>query len=172
MLANRYIVMSALVLTFIVAAFASPAAAAVAVGDKAPDFQLGSIDGKTTIKLSDYTDKPTLLVFWVSWCPHCQNMTAVEKKIYTDLGPKGLNVVGVSVDKDIDAASGFVKKHSLLFPNAFAGTDEGRNVATTYGIRGVPTFFVLDKGGIVKAVYSGEIGEDTIRQDFAELGVK
>ena len=171
MLANRLLVMSAMMLALIVMAFVSPCAAAVVVGDKAPDFQLGSVDGKTTIKLSDYTTKPTLLVFWAGWCPHCQQMAGVEQKIFTELGVKGMNVVGVSLDSSREAADSFVKSRSLTFPNAYGGSREGRETAEKYGIRGIPTFFVIDKDGIVKATYSGEVREETIRQEFAKLGV-
>ena len=171
MLANKFIVMSALMLTLIVMAFVSPVAAAVVVGDKAPDFQLGSVDGKTTIKLSDYTTKPTLLIFWAGWCPHCRDMASVEQKIFSELGTKGVNVVGVSLDSSREAADSFVKSRSLTFPNAYGGTREGRETVEKYGIRGIPTFFIIDKDGVVKATYSGEVREETIRQEFAKLGV-
>ena len=56
----------ALVIVLLISS-AMAVSAAVEVGDKAPDFTLGSVDGKSDLKLSSYTDKPTILVFWVSW---------------------------------------------------------------------------------------------------------
>lgn len=159
-----------LALIFIVAA--APAFSAVVVGDKAPDFTLGNISGNGSVKLSDYTSKPTLLVFWVSWCPHCQRELPIVQNIYRELGPKGMNAVGVSVDTDLADAKAFVEQRSLTFPNAFAGTDAGIGVIDTYQVRGVPAIYVIDKGGVVKAVYRGEIDAATIRSDLARLGVK
>jgi peroxiredoxin len=146
--------------------------AAVAAGDKAPDFKLDNVDGKSTVTLSDYTDKPTLLVFWASWCPHCQREVSVLQKVYSDLGPKGMNAIGTSVDEDSKKANEFVGKHKLTFPNAFAGTDAGSAVLDSYGVDGVPAIFVLGKGGVTQVRFDGETEEKAIREEFAKLGVK
>lgn len=146
--------------------------AEVSAGDKAPDFTLGSVDGNGTVKLSDYTVEPTLLVFWVSWRPHCQRELPIIQKIYADLGSKGMNTVGVSVDSEVEDARGFVKDYGLRFPNAFAGTADGRKVLDTYGIDGVPTILVIAKGELVKARFGGETAEKTLRGELAKLGVR
>jgi peroxiredoxin len=173
MIGNRYVFLPAVLLATILAAvLVVPASALLAVGDKAPDFQLGSVDGKSTVKLSDYTNQPTLLVFWVSWCPHCQREAPVLNKVYKDLRSKGMNVVGVSTDEDQANAKEFVSRYSLAFPNAYAGTEKGQSVLASYQIVGVPTIYVIGKDGMVKASYVGETPEATIRKDFAALGVK
>ncbi len=169
---DRSRVALAFVLVLTAVAMVTPLWAAVAVGDKAPSFKLGSVDGKSTVDLSSYTDKPTLLVFWASWCPHCQRELPVLQKIYNDLSPKGVNVVGVSVDQVSADAGGFLKNHAITFPNAYAGSDRAQRVLATYGITGIPTVYVLDKGGTVKERYSGEIDDATIRSDFAKMGMK
>lgn len=156
----------------ITAALSLPCFAAVSVGSKAPNFELGSVDGKGTIKLSDYTDKPTLLVFWASWCPHCRTESAVVQKIFTDLHDKGANVVGANLDDNITDALKFVTEHGLTYPNAFAGTPTGRQVIETYGVQGIPALFLIDKDGTVKKQWAGEMSEATIKEAFAELGVK
>lgn len=169
---QRAVVSTVLVLVVAaVALFAIPALSDVAVGDKAPDFKLDSLDGKT-IKLSDYTNKPTLLVFWVSWCPHCQREVPVIQKVYTDLKGKGMNVVGVNVDEELDDAKTFVKDNKVTFPNAQGLSDEGRKVLDTYAVEGVPTIFIIDKTGKVTVTEVGEMSEANIRQEFANQGVK
>lgn len=173
MLYNRLVLASALALVVTVALVLAPSASAdVSVGDKAPNFTLGSVDGKSSIKLSDYTNKPTMLAFWVSWCSHCQNEAPVLNKVYDDLKSKGANVVGVSVDNDIEDAKEFVEKYSVTFPNAFAGTDTGAEVIENYGIEGVPATYIIDKDGVVKAIFAGEVNADTLKAEFAKLGVK
>ncbi len=155
-----------------IVAVAAAAGAAVDVGDKAPAFRLPDADGKGTIALSDYTDKPTLLVFWASWCPHCQRELPVVQKVYKDLKPKGANVVGVSVDENVGEARALLKKQGITFPNAFAGTDTGMNTARAYGVRGIPAVFFIDKRGTITAKYAGETDESDLRREFAKLGVK
>src|SRR5690554_4215113 len=106
---NKSVITWAFVLAIALAAyFAASVSAEVNVGDKAPDFTLTGLDGKD-VKLSTYAGKPTLLVFWVSWCPHCQAELPVLQKVYGDLRSKGMNAVGVSVDRDKEDAQEFVK---------------------------------------------------------------
>ncbi len=150
----------------------SPAAAQVAVGEKAPNFTLGNVSGSGNVKLSDYTTKPTLLVFWVSWCSHCQDEAPAVNQVYTDLKSKGVNIVGVSADEAISDAQGFVKEYKVTYPNAFAGTQSGMKVLQNYGIEGVPALYVIDKTGVVKAVFTGNTSADKIKAEFAKLGVK
>lgn len=146
-----------------------PVLAEVSVGTKAPDFKLVTLEGKT-ISLSDFTDKPTLLVFWATWCPHCRSEMPVVEKVYKDLNPKGVNIIGVSLDENSAKARDFVRDNHISFPIAVAGAKG--NLLGSYGITGIPTVFVLDKGGVVKARYAGEVSESTIRGEFAKLGVK
>jgi peroxiredoxin len=149
-----------------------PSLAIVAAGDKAPDFQLGSVDGQATLHLSDYTTKPTLLVFWASWCPHCQREVPILQSLTDELKPKGMNAIGVSADENIGDARDFVKKYAVTFPNGFAGTQSSQKVLDSFDVTSVPTIYVLDTGGVVKAHHQGEIPAQTIRDEFAQIGVK
>jgi peroxiredoxin len=170
---HRFGVLPAFALAIIVtAALTIPSLAAVTIGSKAPNFELGNVDGKGTIKLSDYTNKPTLLVFWASWCPHCRTEASVLQKIYTDLHDKGANVLGVNLDNTLAEAQEFVNSHHLTYPNAFAGTSAGIQVVESYGVQGIPALFLIDKDGVVKDTWVGEVSETTFKEAFASLGVK
>lgn len=141
--------------------------AAVSVGSKAPDFTLTSFDGKT-IKLNDYKSKPTVLVFWASWCPHCVRELPVLDRLHKDLRPKGVSFIGINLDSTPGKGREFVTSRRISFPMAQAKS----GVAEAYNVTGIPSIFVLGKGGVVKAKYAGEVGESRIRADLAKLGVK
>jgi len=172
---GRLTVLSALVIALVaIFAVATFVLADVTVGDTAPDFELGKVDGNGTIKLSDLmkNGKPTLLVFWVSWCPHCQREMPVLDKVYRDLKANSINAIGVSVDDDLEDAREFVSEYNITFPNVYAGTDAGEKVLDNYGIRGVPNTYIIDKDGVVRAHYVGEVSEKVIKEQFEKLGVK
>lgn len=169
MLTRRFAVLAATLLLITLIAVRTPAA--VGVGDKAPGFKLGNVEGKGTIDLSDYSGKPTVVVFWASWCPHCQNELPVLQKLYTDLKDKGVNVVGVSADFTIDNARNFIKSRHITFPNAYAGTSAGHKVLDDYGVRGIPAVYIIS-GGVIKANYAGEVDASTIKDQLTKLGVK
>jgi len=155
----------------IILTLACTMALALSVGSKAPDFQLRSVDGKSIIKLSDYSDKPTLLVFWATWCPHCRTELPVIQKVYSDLHGKGLQAIGINLDRTTKDARQFMSKNSITFPVAFAGTDKGSKVADSYDVSGIPATFVIDKTGKIKAVFRGDVTEKTIRDELKKLGL-
>lgn len=141
--------------------------AALSVGSKAPGFQLSGFSGKT-VSLADYTNKPTLVVFWASWCPHCVRELPVLDRLYKDLHPKGANFVGVNLDSPSSNGKKLVGSKRISFPMAVGNA----SVAEKYDVTGIPAIFVIGKGGAIKAKYAGEVDETTIRADFAKLGVK
>jgi peroxiredoxin len=170
---NRTILLSVVVLALVaVFVLSAQSRAAVTVGDKAPNFTLDTVDGKSKLNFSNYTNKPTVLVFWASWCPHCQKEAPRVQNIYNKFKAKGVNVVGISADEDVSEARNFVTSYRLTFPNAHAGSPAGLKVINDYGVEGVPAIFVIDKGGVVKALYIGETDEATIQAQLAKLGIK
>lgn len=69
-----------------------------AVGHEAPDFELSTPTGEK-VKLSSLRGKYVLIDFWASWCGPCRKEIPNIKKAYTDFKDKGLQVVGISIDR-------------------------------------------------------------------------
>lgn len=146
-------------------------------GKKAPDFKLTSIDGKT-ISLSDLDKDPAkkgasrvvLLDFWATWCPPCREEAPQLQKLHEKYGKKGLAVVGVALDKGgADDVKPFVKKHKLTYTML---VDPSSRIARQYGIRGIPTTYMIDKKGTIRNVhvgYSAGIGKDLEKEAQALL---
>ncbi|MDP2363230.1 MAG: redoxin domain-containing protein, partial [Ignavibacteria bacterium] len=67
-------------------------------GDKAPDFALKSVDGKT-IKLSDYKGKVVIIDFWATWCPPCRKGIPDLISIQKD-HKKDVVIIGISLDAE------------------------------------------------------------------------
>lgn len=141
--------------------------AALSVGSKAPSFKLTSFGGKT-IKLSDYTNKPTVLVFWASWCPHCRRELPVVDRVYRDFRSKGVNIIGINVDRSTSDGRSFVSKERIAFPMVIGK----EKVAESYQVNGIPAIFILGKGGVIKAKHVGALGESALRAELAKLGAK
>ncbi|HUI29994.1 MAG TPA: TlpA disulfide reductase family protein [Candidatus Acidoferrales bacterium] len=118
----------------------------------APDFTLTSIDGKT-IKLSDYRGKVVILDFWATWCAPCKAEIPDFIKLSSQYKSHDFQMLGVSLDEGgLKEVAPFMKQLGMNYP-VVLGTEE---VVSAYGgIRGIPTTFVIDKNGFVRAVFEG-----------------
>src|SRR5579863_6101639 len=89
----------------------------VKAGDKAPDFSIQADNGKT-ITARDFGGKLLLLNFWATWCPPCVQEVPSLDQLARELAPKGLVVLGVSVDKDQKAYTDFLVKFRISYLTA------------------------------------------------------
>jgi thiol-disulfide isomerase/thioredoxin len=126
--------------------------ATVASSDSAPDFTLTTLDGKTITKES-LQGKPTLLMFWASWCGTCQHELPNVKALYEQKS-KGLQAVAIGFQDDEANIRGYVQAHqsTFVFPVAY---DPRNQVATLFRARGTPTFVLLDAEGRIVLVHTG-----------------
>jgi peroxiredoxin len=128
-----------------------PPVASPVAGATAPDFNITAQDGSTLTK-ANLAGKPTVMVFFASWCPHCQT----EAPRIKDLAAKNPDVqvvmVGVGDRETTGDIYDFQKKFDLPFPT-YA---DGGKAASAYGIASYPTIMAVDKNGIIKGVATGE----------------
>ncbi|MBP8066473.1 MAG: AhpC/TSA family protein, partial [Flavobacterium sp.] len=71
----------------------------IKIGNEAPNFSAPNPEGKT-ISLKESLGKVTIIDFWASWCGPCRAENPNVVALYNEFHPKGLNIIGVSLDKD------------------------------------------------------------------------
>jgi len=104
--------------------------------------------------LSQYKGKVVLVDFWATWCGPCVAALPELKKTYEKYHPKGLEVVGVSLDSELKDLTDFVEKEKIAWVNLIGEEKDGGikfPLAEKYGIVGIPTQFLLGKDGKVVA---------------------
>jgi thiol-disulfide isomerase/thioredoxin len=110
--------------------------------------------------------KPKVVVFWASWCEPCaQEAPAIERFSLSAAG-RG-RVIGVDWNDGLDEARKFVTKHAWTFPNVRDG--EG-TVGSAYRLTGLPTTFVVDGRGRVRATLRGPQDEASLARALAAAG--
>lgn len=94
--------------------------------------------------------KTVLVVFWASWGGQAVRREIPDLvKLAEKYGPKGFQIVGVSLDNDKADLEAFQKETNLNWPQIFEpGGIEGR-LAAEYGIISLPTMFLIDAQGKV-----------------------
>ncbi|OGB95811.1 MAG: hypothetical protein A2Z31_04825 [candidate division NC10 bacterium RBG_16_65_8] len=117
-----------------------------------PEFILPDLGG-TPIRLSDHRGKVVLLNFWATWCPPCRAEMPSMETLYQVYRGRGLAILAISNDvSGKSAVEPFVRERGLTFPILL--NPEG-DVFAQYGVRGLPTSYLVDRRG---RVVSAEIG--------------
>jgi peroxiredoxin len=134
--------------------------------NKAPDFKLAGLDGKS-YSMADFKGKVILLDFWATWCGPCRMEVPHLKDLHAAYSEKGLAIVGVSVDQHGAAAvRPFVEKNQIPFVSLLA--DEA--VVRAYGnVTAIPTTFLIDKKGNIQKVYRGYTDKHVFEEDVKKL---
>ena len=118
----------------------------------AADFKLPLLSAETR-SLSDYKGKVVFLNFWATWCPPCREEMPAMEKLYQRFKNEGLVFLAVDIQEGRKEVEAFIKERGFSFPVAL---DEKGEAAGLYGIRSIPTTFIVDKdGNIIAAAIGG-----------------
>jgi cytochrome c biogenesis protein CcmG/thiol:disulfide interchange protein DsbE len=135
--------------------------------EKAPDFTLVTLDGKT-VSLADYKGKALILNVWDTWCPPCRAEIPDFIELYTEYRSEGLEFLGVAGGTRGGEAvvRSFIEENGINYPNAMLN----ENFLKGYrGIRSIPTTFVIDKEGKIYKKYVGARSKAVFESDIRAL---
>jgi thiol-disulfide isomerase/thioredoxin len=146
----------------------SPAAWALAKGDIAPACAARTPDGARTVSVADYKGKVVYLDFWASWCPPCRESFPFMNELQRELAGKGLQILAVSVDKTPEDARRFLARYPAQFTVAL---DAAAACPAAFKLQGMPSSYIIDKGGAVRAIHVGFRNRDRaeIRQQLLDI---
>ncbi len=125
---------------------------AVAIGQKAPEFSAKNTDGKT-VSLKKSLGKITIIDFWASWCGPCRQENPNVVALYNEFHEKGLNIIGVSLDREGDATKwkDAIAKDKLTWTHVSNLKFWEDPIAVQYGVKSIPATFLLDANGVIIA---------------------
>lgn len=122
-------------------------------GEGALTLQLPKFPGGELHDFASDRGHVVLLDFWATYCEPCRDSLPTYQTFLEKYGAQGLRVYAVSVDEDRNQVAGFIEKFGLQLPvlmDPEAAASEG-----TLRVRALPTTFVLDRQGRVRAVHEG-----------------
>ncbi len=111
-------------------------------------------------EISSLRGKVVLVDFWATWCAPCLAEVPNMKKAYEKYKDKGFEIVGYSIDEDVDALKAFLAEEKTpwtVLSGTMSVAANLEDVAETYQIEGIPAMFLLDKEGkIISTKARGE----------------
>ncbi len=122
----------------------------LAPGKPAPVFVCKDINGKE-YSLEDFRGKLVYIDFWATWCGPCRHELPYLEELQKDFKGKNIVFVSISLDDNKAAWEKMVKEKQMKGVQLY-GEDAWKSIpATSYQIKGIPTFFLIDaKGNIIK----------------------
>ena len=124
-------------------------------------FILTDINGKTRT-WSEFAGKALIVNFWATWCGPCRMEMPVLKNIYHEYQGQGLEILGISVDRDQRKVPPFIKQMDIPWVILFADQDVPREFKMG---RGIPSTIIFNAEGVEVSRFSGVRPEGFIRQE-------
>lgn len=140
------------------------------LGDKAPGFELKSLAGDT-LRVDPASGAIHIFYFWADWCSRCEEDFRLMDNLYAAWAkqPGGPRLVAVDVGQTEEHVRNFVNRLKTSFP-IYMDTDGA--VARSYGVKGLPTYIITDRKGVVSHVILGWADEKTLKAAIDKIDGK
>ncbi|MBI4203968.1 MAG: TlpA family protein disulfide reductase [Betaproteobacteria bacterium] len=112
-------------------------------GTVPPDFTGQTLDARA-VSMSGLRGRVVLVNFWASWCAECRPEMPVLDRLYRELAPKGLVVLGINAREDTQAVKRYASELNLRFPLVL---DPAGAINQLYGVVGIPATFLVARDG-------------------------
>ncbi|MDA3871324.1 MAG: redoxin domain-containing protein [Candidatus Marinimicrobia bacterium] len=110
-----------------------------------PFFKIESINGNF-VSSEEFAGKILIVDFWATWCGPCRrefpHLNELVNEYSTD---NEVQIIAISTDKEKEKVIPFIEKNKYTIP-VFYDND----TADSFGVRGIPSLFIIDKNGIIR----------------------
>ncbi len=113
----------------------------------AKNFTLKDLDGKTH-SLTDYRGKVVLVNFWATWCPPCRREMPSMERLQQKFRGEPFTILALNQVEKFDLVFAFTGELSPA-PTFPILLDEAGKTPAQWGVKGLPTSFIVDKKGRV-----------------------
>jgi thiol-disulfide isomerase/thioredoxin len=120
------------------------------------------------IDISNYGGKVVVVDFWATWCGPCVAALPELKDLYEKWHAKGLEILGVNLDKEREKLEDFVTERNISWPQYFDGLGWDNRFAQQFEISAIPTLWIIDKKGNLRDIKGRELLAAKVERLLAE----
>ena len=114
----------------------------------APDFHVMDISGEE-LSLQQYRGQVVLLDFWATWCQPCIVEMPNVKETYRKYKNQKFQIIGISLDNAMAPLKVYIDGEGIMWRQYL---DSSGQMSRLYGVRAIPSTFLIDGAGIVRKV--------------------
>lgn len=135
------------------------------LGRQAPKTEGFDLNGDA-ISLSDYRGRVVLLSFWATWCGPCLRAIPHERELVERFDSKDFAILGMNADDDLGAAKAAAKDKGMTWRSLHLND---RRFDNKWTIGGYPTFYLVDREGVIVRSWFGEPSNSEFETAIASL---
>lgn len=131
-----------------------------ALGEITPDIVVTDLEGNNK-QLSEYFGKPTIMVFWATWCGYCKDeLPALEmlKEKYGD----SINVLALNGGDSAEDIKDFMEENNYTFETVMVGIEE----SIKFDAQSIPVTAILDSEGTIEFFTRGSLDAETMFNEY------
>ena len=141
-------------------------------GTTIAEFQLQDLNGEA-VRWSDVSGDVVVLNFWATWCPPCRREMPLLNTVFEDYQSRGFQVIGVAVGEPEGTVRAYIDSIGVRYPIWTDGDgdseDRTQEIFDLYGGIGLPTTLFVDRAGVIRKRYVGELSRGFIDSQIQPL---
>ena len=133
---------------------------------RAPAYDFVTFEGHT-VRSEELLGQVVVLNFWATWCGPCKLEMPSLQSLHEDRAGDGAVVLGLATDVGgEDGIRTFLSEREITYA---VGRATNAHRQAFGGIRGIPTTFIIDKGGVVRHRVVGYFAPPALRLAVSRL---
>ena len=132
-------------------------AIATEIGNSIPACMVSPLEEVKPESIQKNKGQVVYVDFWASWCVPCAHSFPFLNELHREFKDKGLQIVGINMDENVDDAKAFLAKTPAQF-NIVADTNA--QCAKDFDVKAMPSSYLIDRKGVVHHVHQGFRSED------------